>query len=809
MAPSVLLALLCTALASATIVGLDLDSETYRVAVIETTKKAIPVETEKERVEKSTCISFTSEGRIFDKVPATYPSPNTLCHYFPYFRSPSNFTSFPPLPEDWILTSQGYSIRIQDTVQWTSEELLSMLFEHIHKSISDRLKGQSLEFAISIPSYWTRAQRLTINQCAELAGMKVAGIVHRNTAAALNYGYSRFDNETAHWAVILAVNRDDFEVSVAKFNATTKKTIKAKNVESVEIMGNVWDLSLSGHILEQEIANILGKAFEEKHGEGVRKSPLHMRKLTLQAQAAKTVLVKKDTYKAAEPSFFSGKDLNEVFKYSDLTKIYLNHQETVLNSITLALERAAITKDQVHTLILVGSDSRQTSIQELLQDYFGPEIPFTLLDEASRAYGVAIYGSNFSESMQIKPVWLADSLPEEVRVSFLGEDGFNRSLVLFPAGTRFSSKRQLTFTHDKSVTCHLSEGFKEPFLRVQMSGVEEFARKYEKKPSQVFTFLHDFTGVSALKWAEVRTEIEVPDDTNKTETNKDNSESSPEANQTVANVTMKKKQVAASLTLNSQEMDLPAPLTTAEMKAISIRLASYRSQDHDAVLKAEAKKKLVEVIDSLKELFKDRMFRRVTTDKERDSLSDALVETENWLKSEELLKVDSWTVTERTRKLQSLFKEALDRSEELRNRPSAIREGLTTIISLNATMSNLNLTKTWVPQKDKDEVFERLREVKEWLEMVEKDHMERSPTEPPLVKVAQIQSKVLGAGKNVEKIQKTPRPKQPLIKEKKAKPEEVPKTEEIPTNEETKKATDWTECTGEECGEEDIPRTEL
>lgn len=823
MAPSVLLGLLCITLASGVTVGLDLDSETYRMAVIESTKKAIPVESEKERVEKSTCISFTTEGRKFDQVPTTYPSPNTLCHYFPYFRSPSNFTSFPPLPEAWISTAQGYSARIQDSIQWTSEELLSMLFEHIHKSLSDRLKSQSLEFAISIPSYWTRAQRQTISQCAELAGMKVAGIIHRNTATALHYGYSRFDNETAHWAVILAINRDDLEVSVAKFNATTKKTQKAKNVESVEIVGNAWNLDVSGHNIDREIAENIGQSFQRKHETAVLLSPAHIHRLVLLARAAKTVLVKKDTFKATETQFYAGKDLAEVFKYSDLMQVYMNYRESIIKTLTTALERADITKDQVDSLILVGSDSRHTSIQDLLQDYFHPEIPITLLDEASRAYGVAIFASNASESMQIKPVWLADSLPEEVRVSFLGEDGFNRSLVLFPPNTKFNSKRQLTFTHDKSVICRLSEGGKQPFLVVEMSGVEEFARKYEKKPSQVFTFLQDSSGISFLKWAEARTEVEVPEELNKTETNKEASEASespskppeslPEANQTAVNVTMKRKPVAVSLTLNPREMDLPGPLTAAELKAISIRLSAYRSQDHDVGLKAEAKAKMVEVIGSLKEVFRDKIFRRVTTDQERSDLSDALVETENWLKSEELLKVDSWTVTERTRKLQSIFKEALDRSEELRSRPSAIREGLTTIASLNGTMSNLNLTKTWVPQKDKDEVFERLREVKEWLERVERDHMERSPTEPPLVKVAQIQSKVLGAGKNVERIQKTPRPKQPLIKEKKPKadssPEEVPKASEAPPQPEATKATDWTECEGEECVDGSIPRTEL
>jgi len=811
MAPSVLLGLLCLTSASAVIVGLDLDSESYRVAVVESTRKAIPVESEKERAERSTCISFTTEGRRFDQVPSTYPSPNTLCHYFPYFRSPSNFTAFPPLPEAWASTARGYSARIQDSIQWTSEELLSMLFEHIHKSISNRLKGQSLEFAISIPSYWTRTQRQTITQCAELAGMKVLGVIHRNTAAALQYGYTRFDNETAHWAVVLAVNRDDLEVSVAKFNATTKKTVKAKNVESVEIVGNAWNLDVSGHKIDREIAEIIGQSFDKRHKTAVLQSPAHMQKLVLQARAAKTVLVKKDTYQANEAQFFAGKDLAEAFKYADLTRVYMNYRENILKTLSVALEMAEITKEQIDALILVGADSRHTSIQDLVQDYFRPDIPLTLLDEASRAYGVAIFASNASESMQIKPVWLADFLPEEVRVSFLGVDGFNRSLVLFPAGTKFNSKRQLTFTHDKSVTCHLSEGAKQPFLAVEVSGVEEFARKYEKKPNQVFTFLQDSSGVSLLKWAEARTEVEVPEDLNKTEASKEGSESPPEANQIVANVTMKKKPVAVSLTLNPREMDLPGPLTTAELKAISIRLSAYRSQDHDVGLKAEAKTKLLGVVDSLKEVFRDKMFRRVTTDQERNGLSDALVETENWLKSEELLKVDSWTVTERTRKLQSLFKEALDRAEELRSRPSAIREGLTTIASLNATMANLNLTKTWIAQKDKDEVFERLREVKEWLEMVERDHMERSSTEPPLVRVAQIQSKVLGAGKNVEKIQKTPRPKQPLIKEKKPKaepsPEEVPKAEEAPP--EAAKATDWTECEGEECADGAIPRTEL
>lgn len=796
MAASVLLTLLCALTVNAVIVGVDLDSESYRLTVVETTRKAVPVESERD--EKSTCIAFTSEGRVFDSAPTTLPAPSTLCHYFPFFRSPAS--SFPPTPETWVSSPQGYT-HLHDSISWTSEELLTMLFDHIFTSLSSKFPGKSLEFAISIPNYWTRSQRISIQLCAESTGMKVIGVVHRNSAVALNYGYTRFDNETAHFALIMSLSKDDLELSVAKFNATTKKTIKEKNVESIEMLGNWWDLSVSGRLIDQEIAEIMAKSFESKQGYSVTSSVSHMHRLTRLAQTAKTVLVKKDSFQATESDFYAGKDLNVELKYADLSQILTSHREKIVNSISMVLTQSGVTKENIDTVLLVGPDSRQTAIQDIIQDYFHPDISLSLQDHAYRVSGVALYACNATESMQIKPAWLTDYLEKDIKVAFLGgEEGFNRSLVLFPKGTRFNSKRQLTFTYDKAVRCELYEGNHEPFLAVQTSGIEEFSRKYGKKLSQVFTFVLDNRGVAGVKWAEVRTEINSTDTKNVTS----------ESNQTDSSPT--KKQVATALTLTPREMDTIKPLTTSELKAISIRLSTYRTMDHDAMVKKEAKAKLNAAIDELKEVFKDRYFRKVTTDNERNDLNNALVEAVNWMKGEEIKEVDSWTVTERTRKLQGLFKDSLDRAEELRTRPAAIHDAFMKITELNATMVNLNMTKTWVAQKDKDEVFERLREVKDWVERVEKEQAVRSLTDPPYVKVTQIQSKILGAAKNVEKIQKTPRPKQAILKEKKPKDENEPveSTEDSPVEpEKTEEPSGWQECQGEECGESDIPRTEL
>jgi hypoxia up-regulated 1 len=103
---------------------------------------------------------------------------------------------------------------------FTSEEILSMILEHGSKHAKKMDKSGAKDVAITIPSFYSIAQRQMVIDAAELAGLEVLTLVHENTAAALMYGIDTKDLKTPKTILFVNQGHHNFEVSIVRYNHT-------------------------------------------------------------------------------------------------------------------------------------------------------------------------------------------------------------------------------------------------------------------------------------------------------------------------------------------------------------------------------------------------------------------------------------------------------------------------------------------------------------------------------------------------------------------------------------------------------------
>jgi hypothetical protein len=336
----------------------------------------------------------------------------------------------------------------------------------------------------------------------------------------------------------------------------------------------------------------------------------------------------------------------------------------------------------------------------------------------------------------------------------------------------------MSVTYSKSLTCTLIAEYPKgemPIVQYDITGVEDFAKKYEADPVLYLTFAIDSSGLPALISAEARTEVveTEAESTNTTDTegaasNKTEEEegegeqgqdTEKKENETDTKA-QKKKVKKLTLDLKLTNLEFPSPLTIGAVKATAARLVSLAKEDADRRKTAEARSELESYIYFLRERLDEDTFRKVTTEGERDKLEKLLSETRDWLDGPDFSTASHSTVEERKEKLQKVSKDAEERESELIKREEAIADAFKQLEALNATMKTINETKPWISQEDKDEAFKKVNETTVWLKAKIAEQEAQNPWEAPAFKVSQVKNKLAGAAKAVDKVKRMQKPKE-------------------------------------------------
>ncbi|KAH7910567.1 hypothetical protein BJ138DRAFT_1087445 [Hygrophoropsis aurantiaca] len=437
-----------------------------------------------------------------------------------YFASISTTDILPSPPHD--ATSRPM-LRQSDGTQWAPEELIAMQFAYI-KSLADA-ESQSqgaIDAILTIPPYYTHAERNAILDAAELAGLRVLALVHDGTAVAVNYAMTRTFKQT-EYHVVYDVGAGGVRATVVAFDPVEGDTT-GKGVQ-ITVLGVGYDRTIGGTDLDRRLRDILVERFNARHGgarrrndsqsrysgggdwytHDIRDDKRGMAQLWKEAGRVKAILSANADATAVIDTTLPN-PTNGPVEVDFRTKITRAEFEAVcadllrsgsfVQPVWDAVKKAGVGMNDVSSVILTGGASRTPMIQTAIKEAVGGDkIALNVNADEAAVLGAALYGATISRQFKTKDIRVTDILTHDIQASYLASSA-NTNLatkprtintLIFPAGTKHGTRKTLTFKRAEDFALKLGykgadadwEGpggmgaFPREILEVQISGVAE------------------------------------------------------------------------------------------------------------------------------------------------------------------------------------------------------------------------------------------------------------------------------------------------------------------------------------------------
>lgn len=373
-----------------------------------------------------------------------------------------------------------------DGKKYSPQELSSMILQKL-KSDAESYLGETISQAvITVPAYFSDAQRQATKDAGKIAGLEVLRIINEPTAAALAYG---LDKEHDQKIMVYDLGGGTFDVSILEIGDGV-----------FEVLATNGNNRLGGDDFDQRVIDYLVDSFKRENGIDLKNDKMAMQRLKEAAEKAKIELSGVTTSNINLPFITADasgpKHLDVTLTRAKFDEITADLVEKTMGPTRQAMQDAGLTPDKIDKILMVGGSTRIPAVQEAVKKYLGKD-PFKGINpDECVAVGAAIQAGVLTGD--VTGLLLLDVTPLSLGLETLG--GVCTRLI--ERNTTIPTKKSQVFSTaadgQTSVEIHVLQGEREmaqynkTLGRFQLTGIPPAPRGV---PQIEVTFDIDANGI--------------------------------------------------------------------------------------------------------------------------------------------------------------------------------------------------------------------------------------------------------------------------------------------------------------------------
>jgi heat shock protein 4 len=364
--------------------------------------------------------------------------------------------------------------------RFTATQITASFLTKVKQTASAELKLPVADIVMSVPVWYTDAQRRALLDASEIAGLKTLRLINDTTAVALGYGITKLDlpgpEEKPRRVVFVDIGHSNYTASVVEFRKG-ELTVKS----------TAWDRHFGGRYFDKAIVDHFAKEFKEKFKIDINENAKARFRVIAGVEKLKKILSANAMAPLNIESVMNDVDVRGQLKREELEELVKPLLDRATAPIEQALAEAKLKPEDIDAIEMVGGCTRVPSLKTAISNFFGKPLSFTLNQDEAVARGCAFSCAILSPVFRVRDFSVHDIVSYPIEFTWEKSQDIpdeDTSLTVFNKGNVMPSTKILTFYRKnpfdleaKYAKPELLPGKTNPWIgRFSVKGVKEDAK---------------------------------------------------------------------------------------------------------------------------------------------------------------------------------------------------------------------------------------------------------------------------------------------------------------------------------------------